>query len=225
MNVDYTRLRKEAADAINDAVNAMKGSLTRDAWRSRKEESFLLSDNGNIGAREIIVRDFAGFGDKFVSRFQERVSILFNGMVIMKTIWWSLGQGMLWRYGEKKLRGFNLEQVNQVILHYAVDFEQADYALLWKTDLLKQSKFPRPTHEYYPGILRKLGNFYYNTEADYNKEVRIVETKVYSSMFKKVHSQAATSSFLTDRISSDLLYCNQSRQSSTGSKQKVIAII
>jgi len=101
---------------------------------------------------------------------------------------------------------FEVRQIEEMVIHCAVDFTKISHALFYDKEKLNQyfktlkdqekvvgldSKYTRPKSEFFVCLLHGLGNFYYDVDwiSKLDGEVKCVDAKFYSEAFKYMHKK------------------------------------
>ncbi len=101
-----------------------------------------------------------------------------------------VGQNVSYSRAFLVLQRYKLKYVKELLIHCSRDYWAPDYALLWDSEHLK-SLHKRPKMEYYPGLIKGHGNFYYEYKHNQKTDVEIKLRKYYSQLFKEVDKTGA----------------------------------
>lgn len=96
-----------------------------------------------------------------------------------------VGQNVSYSRAFLILQRYQLKYVKELLIHCSRDYWTPDYALLWDAHYLK-SLHHGPKLEYYPGLIKGHGNFYYKHKHNRHEEEEIKLHKYYSQLFKEV---------------------------------------
>ena len=112
---------------------------------------------------------------------------------IFTFILYHFGQGEAIGTAVPKLNQFRLQYADELVLHYATDYEYPGHLVGWK-----RKYFKNPDLEYYPGLLTAIGNFYMQKPQSIDMEILIrgcrkqktlivEEEKFYSFIGRSAH--------------------------------------
>lgn len=98
-----------------------------------------------------------------------------------------LGQNISDTNAELSFKGYRLDLVNELLIHFARDYYVPGHILLWDTVLLRKKYGQTPYMEFYPGLIKGHGNLYYDLDEK-GDQIDIKEWKFYTQLFKEVHN-------------------------------------
>lgn len=129
------------------------------------------------------------FKDKFQTLLREKLRN--NRLDVIFTVR-DVGQNLRYSRASLILQRYNLKFVKELIIHCSRDYWVPNYALLWDARHLKKLHH-RPKMEYYPGLIKGHGNFYYEHKHNGMEEAEIKLRKYYSQLFKEADNKGTRS--------------------------------
>ncbi|CAL8140671.1 unnamed protein product [Orchesella dallaii] len=179
--IEYGTVFAAFSAAIEYTMLKIDGTETHRKWFGRPRR-IKRQDN----SFEVYAEDLVAFGTVFQTKFERKLHGWDVYLCAMR-----MGQKSPVDTELEKLNSFRLDYAEELVIHFARDFNQRNKCLLWNREKVCDTLNTAPSKEYYVGFTGRVGNFEMEVETDVDGlgagDAVPCNIKLYSSAFKDLH--------------------------------------